>query len=151
MSKIDHVFMNTALEFASLSKCVALKVGCVAVKDSRIIATGINGTAPGYYNCNELFDINNFNKEDHHAFSENYEIHAEQNLMMYCAKNGIPLNNATLYCTHHPCWTCLKLLSVVGIKTIYYDTMYNRVSDDAVKINNYIKKVNINIIKLGDY
>ena len=143
-SNLHKVFMNTAFEFATLSKCVSHKVGAVAVRDGRIIATGVNGTVPGYYNCSELFDINNFDREAHHQFSEKYECHAEMNLILYAAKNGIALNKSTLYVTLHPCWNCIKHISIVGIKDVWWYNKYDKL-EDIDDINNYCANVGITL------
>lgn len=142
---LNNTFMNIATEFSKLSQCVSLKVACVAVKDGRIIATGINGTASGYYNCSELFDEHSFNADDHHKFSDTYEIHAEMNMCLFCARRGISLENCAIYCTHMPCWNCLKHLSVVGIKKIYYKYMYQRMKDEDAKVLDYCNRLGIGL------
>ena len=55
----DSVYMEMAHSLAKLSKCVRLQVGCLLVKDGRVLSTGVNGTPSGYINCNEA------NYEDH--------------------------------------------------------------------------------------
>lgn len=139
------VFMDIAYKFASLSHCTSIKVGAIAVKDDRIIASGINGTAPQYFNCDEVFSGPTFDREKHHQFSEKYEIHAEMNIILFAAKNGISLNNCTLYCTLHPCWNCIKHLSVVGIHDIYYDKMYDKIETNIDNIKEYCKITGIRI------
>ena len=39
--------MNVAMEVSSWSKDPSKKIGCIAVKDRRIIATGFNGFPKG--------------------------------------------------------------------------------------------------------
>jgi dCMP deaminase len=52
----DISHMKSALMYAeNHSKCAAKQVACLLVKDGGIISIGINGTASGSYNCNELF------------------------------------------------------------------------------------------------
>ena len=43
----DEYFISTALLISSRSSCERLKVGCVIVKDKRIISSGYNGHLPG--------------------------------------------------------------------------------------------------------
>lgn len=148
--KLHLVFMKILEDFSKLSHCVSKKVAAIAVKDGRIIATGINGTAPGYINCDDIFDENNFDRETHHQFSNTYEIHAEMNLILYAAKNGISLNNSTIYCNLMPCWNCIKHISVTGIKNIIYSSKYDMLSEnDEASIIEYCKKLNINLIQLN--
>ena len=148
MTLSDHVFMRMAREFSVLSKCAAKQVGCLAVRDGRILCTGVNGTAPGYKNCNELFDKDALttleSREQHHEFSEKYEIHAEMNCLIYAAKNGISLNGATIYTTLFPCFNCMKHLSAAGIIRIVYGQKYDRLTtEDKKSINWYCYKMGI--------
>ena len=99
----DKVFMNIANEISKLSHCVSFKVGAILVKDSRILSTGINGTPRGFQNCDDLFDSENFDRAEHHKFSESFEIHAETNAILFAASNGISIKDSVMYSTHHPC------------------------------------------------
>ena len=148
MTDLDYVFMRMARNFADLSKCAAKKVGCLAVREGRILCTGVNGTAPGYTNCNELFDSDLLStvdaRERHHEFSEKYEVHAEMNTIIYAAKNGISLNGSTFYCTMMPCWNCTKHLSAVGVVRIVYYQRYDRLTEENERsINCYCKQMGI--------
>ncbi|CAG8463739.1 6192_t:CDS:2 [Ambispora leptoticha] len=49
----DTYFMRMSDLAASRSNCMKRKVGCILVKDSRVVATGYNGTPRGLKNCNE--------------------------------------------------------------------------------------------------
>lgn len=148
MISSDHVFMSMARDFSALSKCAAKQVGCLAVRDGRILCTGVNGTAPGYTNCNELFDKDTLttleSRARHHEFSERYELHAEMNTIIYAAKHGIPLNGSTFYCTLMPCFNCVKHISAAGVIRIVYDQRYDRLtSEDEESINYYCNKMGI--------
>lgn len=142
--KLHKVFMNIAYEFASLSNCVSRRVGAVAVQDGRIVSTGYNGSLVGMVNCNELFP--NYNKlidrNLHHFWSNDHEIHAEMNVILYASKHGISLDGCTLYTTTHPCNQCLKNILQIGIKTILYDESYELYTvSDTMKsyiIDNHI-------------
>jgi dCMP deaminase len=124
-------FLKTALLLSQESKCVSYKVGCLIVKDKRILSTGYNGTAPGFPNCNTIFRKETFDREKHHAFSDKYEIHAEMNAILFAAKNDLSIDGCELYTTVHPCDQCLKNLIQSGIKKIYYVFDY-----DKATINN---------------
>lgn len=129
--KIHKTFLNIAKEISNLSHCVSHKVGVVLVKDGRILSTGINGTPAGFKNCDEVFDEKDFSREEHHRFSENYEIHAETNAILFAAQNDISIKGATLYSTLHPCNHCLKMICNSGIKEIYYSDEYDLFDYDA--------------------
>ena len=49
----DSYFMHLADLAARRSNCMKRRVGCVLVRNARVISTGYNGTARGVRNCNE--------------------------------------------------------------------------------------------------
>ena len=144
--KLDKIFMNVAIEFSDLAHCACLKVGAVAVKDNRIIATGINGTPAGMKNCDKVFKpfsfSDNVERERHHEWSSAHEIHAEMNIIIFCAKNGIELDGTTLYTTVQPCQYCMKNLLQTGVKRIVYKYPYDK-SVASKLIEDYLKERNI--------
>ena len=115
------------------SPCDRLKVGCLIVKDNRIISQGYNGFLPG---CPHKSIV----RDDH----EQATIHAEQNALCDCAKRGVSCNNATAYITHYPCLICARLLIASGICEIKYIDDYR--NDDLVEY--FIKQKNVIISKL---
>jgi len=130
-------FMEIAKIFAKHSTCIRKQVGAVIVKDKRIISTGYNGVPSGIKHCNEVFDLSDeLNKEEfmkkHRDFSSMYELHAEQNAIAFAAKNSLSVNGASIYCTLSPCRDCLKLISAVGIKDVYFNEVYDRESLDEL-------------------
>lgn len=126
----DRIYMNIAHEISKLSHCVSHKVGVILVKDGRILSTGINGTPKKFKNCDQVFDENDFDRNEHHRFSENYEIHAETNAIAFAAENGISIKDSIMYSTLHPCNGCLKMICNSGIKKIYYDEEYDLFNED---------------------
>lgn len=115
MNRYDETMLATAKLFGELSYCEKKKVGAVIAREGRILATGYNGTVSGFDNQCETYDF----LEDKLVTSP-YVIHAEQNALMFCAKNGIPTNNTTMYITLSPCATCAKLLVQAGIKKVVF-------------------------------
>ena len=115
------------------SPCDRLKVGCLIVKDNRIISQGYNGFLPG---CPHKSIV----RDDH----EQATIHAEQNALCDCAKRGVSCNNATAYITHYPCLICTRLLIASGICEIKYIDDYR--NDDLVEY--FITQKNVIISKL---
>ncbi len=91
------------------SPCDRLKVGCLLVKDNRIISQGYNGFLPG---CPHKSIV-----RDNH---EQATIHAEQNALCDCAKRGVSSDGSIAYITHYPCLICARLLIASGIKEIKY-------------------------------
>lgn len=143
--KEHNKFLNIAEEIATDSKCVQLHVGAVLVKDKRIISTGYNGTPAGFKNCDDHFMDKTFTRDDHHKFSEEFEIHAELNSIIYAALNGISIQGCSIYITHQPCKNCLKMLCGAGITNIFYRYPY----DKAVMTDltfEMLKTLNVNLI-----
>ena len=126
----DDYFMSCALLISSRSPCDRLHVGCVLVKDNRIISAGYNGFLPGEPHKSIV--------RDNH---EQATIHAEQNTISDCASRGVSINGATAYITHYPCINCAKILAASGIKEIKYHSNYK--NDELVS-----SIININISKI---
>jgi deoxycytidylate deaminase len=51
-------------------------------------------------------------------------VHAEANAILFCTKNGISTNGATLYVTLSPCFECAKMIIQAGIKRVVYKEKY---------------------------
>ena len=51
--KYVKAHMAVAHQYATLSSAVRLQVGCIIVKDNRIISIGYNGMPSGWDNCCE--------------------------------------------------------------------------------------------------
>lgn len=144
----DKVFLNIAKEISGLSKCVSHQVGAVIVRDGRILSTGYNGSPPGFKNCDEVFDkpadVSTWeHREAHHTWSNRHEAHAEINAICWAAKNGIAVDNSTLYCTLEPCDQCVKYLTMVGIKRVVYAKKYDKVSADENDLRKIIDCVHL--------
>lgn len=112
--KFIEPFMKTAETFAELSTAKRLKVGCIAVKDNRIISIGYNGTPSGQDNNCE--DTNGKTKQEVH--------HAERNALDKIARSNESSENAVLFVTHAPCIECAKSIYACGITTVYYRNHY---------------------------
>lgn len=149
--KLHKTFLDMIPVLSGLSHCVSKQVAALIVKDGRIVSTGINGTASGYKNCDDIFNKKFFERKTHHEFSEKYEIHAEMNAILYAAKQGISIDNATIYSNLMPCWNCIKHLSASGIKKIIYAKEYDLLSsDDIADIHKYCADLGIQIFKLQE-
>lgn len=114
-----HEFFATQSRVMALrSTCPRLSVGCVIVRDKRVIASGYNGSITGDEHCE---DVGCKIVEGHCIRA----IHAEQNALLQCARFGIATKGASIYVTHSPCLTCTKSLIQAGIETIYYENAYH--------------------------
>ena len=109
--------MNIAREAATRSTCDRKHVGAVIVRDRTILSTGYNGSIRGRPHCDEIGHV----MDNGHCVAT---IHAEANAIIQAARNGVNINNAELYTTASPCWSCFKLIANSGIKKIYYGEFY---------------------------
>jgi dCMP deaminase len=109
----DEYFKKIVIATSERSPCSRLHVGCLLVKDNRIISQGYNGFLPGAPHQSII--------RDNH---EQCTLHAEQNAIVDCAKRGVSCENATAYITHYPCVICMRLLCAAGIKEIKYINDY---------------------------
>ena len=96
----DDYFMSIAFLISCRSPCERLHVGCVIVKNTRVISVGYNGFLPNSPHVSIM--------ENGH---EQATVYAEQNCISDCGKRGISVNDATAYITHYPCINCFKILA----------------------------------------
>ncbi len=114
-------FMGIARMVAERSTCLRRKVGAVAVKDKRILATGYNGAPSGLEHCLEqgcLREKMNVPSGQRHELCRG--LHAEQNVIIQAAVHGVGLDGAILYCTNQPCLICAKMLINCRFKSVYF-------------------------------
>jgi dCMP deaminase len=126
----DEYFKEIVQVTAKRSPCDRLQVGCLLVKDNRIVSQGYNGFLPG---CEHQSIV-----RDGH---EQATVHAEQNAISDCAKRGVSCENCTVYITHYPCIICCRILLAAGIKNIKYINDYR--NDNLVKYFTDMMKVTI--------
>ena len=129
----DQMFKKILLATAERSPCHRLQVGCVLVKDKRIISQGYNGFLPGAAHKSVV-------RNNH----EQATVHAEQNAICDCANRGVSCEGATAYITHYPCIICTRLLLASGIKDIKYLEDYK--NDELVK--TFTDELNVKVNKL---
>ena len=113
----DEYFLKVASVVAERATCRRHHIGAVAVRDKHILTTGYNGAPSGLKDCLELGCLRD---EMNIPSGERQEIcrgiHAEQNIIIQAALNGVSLEGSTIYCTHTPCVLCAKMLVNARIK-----------------------------------
>ena len=117
----DEYFKQIVNVTATRSPCKRLQVGCLLVKENRIVSQGYNGFLPG---CKHFSIV-----RDGH---EQSTVHAEQNAIADCAKRGVSCLGSTAYITHYPCINCCKILIASGIRSIKYINDYK--NDELVTV-----------------
>ena len=112
-SKFVRAHLEVARIYGELSTADRLKVGCIIVKDDRIISIGYNGMPSGGSNVCEKDNV-----------TKPEVLHAEANAILKCAKHGQSCQGADLYLTLSPCKDCSKLIHQSGIKRVIYHHIY---------------------------
>lgn len=116
----SEYFMGLAEHIATRSTCQRLKVGAVFTKDSRILATGYNGSLPGREHCSDVGCLI-------HRESCIRTVHAETNAICQAAQHGVSFQDSWLYVTHIPCISCFKNVIAAGCARVYYREFYGSV------------------------
>ena len=144
--KFIKYFAKIAEETAKLSTAKKLQVGCVIVKDSRILSVGYNGTPAGWDNaCEEVVLPNEW--IDYEQLKTKPEVlHAEANALMKLCQSTESSQRATLFVTHTPCMECAKLIYQAGISQVYYINDY-----DATKGcgKDFLEKAGIEVCQVS--
>lgn len=144
----DIFYLKLAYMYAERSTCIRRKVGAVIVKDNVQISCGYNGAPRKIEHCNDntcIRKILNVPSGQKHELCRG--AHAEGNAIAQAAKNGINVENSTIYCTTQPCIYCAKLIVNSGIKRLVFAEPYKDGMDDLTKEmlqNVEIKLLNIN-------
>ena len=121
--------MEVAKTYSMLSAASRAKVGCIIVKNDRIISIGYNGTPSGWENTCEV---------DDKTLPE--VLHAEANAITKLAQSTESGKDSFLFTTHAPCLDCAKLIYQSGIKEVYYKEKYK--NKDGI---DFLKKAGVKI------
>lgn len=130
MSLTPSHFMAIAEVVSTAGTCERRQVGCVLVRDRRIISTGYNGSPSGMPHCvhDEYSDIIQEPSDGYRQEGCQVSVHAELNAIAFAARHGISTEGAVLYTTDEPCLKCAQAIINAGIKAVLYDREY-RVHD----------------------
>ena len=108
--------MKAAHAYAECSTAERLKVGCVLVKDHRIISIGYNGMPSEWTNvC-----------EDESGKTKPEVIHAEANAVAKLARSNESGEGSVAFITHAPCLSCAKMLYSAGVSEVVYSQGYRK-------------------------
>lgn len=145
----DDTFMEMTRVLARRSTCARVKTAALLVKENRIISVGYNGVPSETEHCLDHWQ-NRFEQnckkdcvpptshlwsqylasecflQDHHEWSKNCELHAEQNAIVHAAKTGICTNNSVLFTLLSPCIFCAKVILAAGVREVRYSQEYSR-------------------------
>jgi len=119
----QEYFMQIAKDVSSRSTCIRRQHGAVIVRNDQILSTGYNGSPKGMPHCSILGCLR---EELNVPSGERYElcrsVHAEANAIIQAAKNGVNIDEATMYITGMPCYMCAKMIVNAGLKEVWVAT-----------------------------
>ena len=118
----NKIYMDLAIQLSKRSHCVKMKVGAVISKDTRIVSLGYNGPPAGTHNCEVEWPEEGCSRSSKGSCS--LAVHAEENAILYAAKNKVDLEGSILYTTLSPCLPCARMIFTTGIKKVYYYQSY---------------------------
>ena len=143
--KFIRYFSNVAEVTSKLSHAKKLRVGCIIVKDNRILSVGYNGTPSGWDNECENIISDVWEEPDLHNLETKPEVlHAEANALMKLCSSTESSKDADLFITHAPCMHCAKLIYQAGIKNVYYINEYR--SDEGIR---FLEKSGVKVCRVG--
>lgn len=121
----DEYFMSLTDLAATRSTCLRRQVGAIIVSGHRVLATGYNGAPKDLPHCLEA----GCKREELKIPSGQRQeicraIHAEQNAIIQAAQHGVPIKDATVYCTTQPCSTCAKMILNLDVRRIVFRSSY---------------------------
>ena len=141
----NDIYMDLAEQLAKRSHCVKAQVGAVLTKDTRIISLGYNGPPAGTHNCDIEWPEAGCPRDSKGSYS--LALHAEQNAILYASKNGVNIQDATLYVTLSPCIACARVIYTMGIKKVFYKDSYASFkgikSDEGV---DFLRKFGVEVV-----
>lgn len=124
----DEYFLGLLEPLSRRATCDRGRSASVIVSpNNTILATGYVGAPPGQPHCDEAGHViktiidEQGNRSQHCVRT----LHAEENAILQCAKDGIKLEGATLYCKMTPCYNCAMRAVRVGIKRIVAKKRYH--------------------------
>lgn len=133
MFKHDKEYLELAKFWGQNSYSTRSKVGCIIVKNRRIISDGYNGTISGHENkC-----------EDENGNTMPSVLHAESNAISKVARSTESSEGSTLYVALSPCLECSKLIIQAGIVRVVYSEQY-RITEGL----ELLKKANVELFQI---
>lgn len=104
-------FAQLAQEVSTWSKDPSTKVGCILVRDKKVVSTGYNGLPRSI--------SDSFERLNDRSIKYEITIHAEQNAVISAALHGVSTVGCAAYVTFNPCSRCSAVLINAGIETVY--------------------------------
>jgi dCMP deaminase len=125
-------------------------VGCVLVRDRRVIAGGYNGSPPGEPHCTFQHEKSGVILEtpEGHIMVDGHcirTVHSEMNAIIQCALDGVSPAGASLYTTASPCYDCAKVIIRAQIKEVFYGQHYDSRYGFSGPVHDMLKESGIHL------
>jgi len=135
--------MMMVLLASKRSVCLRYQVGALIVKGRQLLSFGYNGPVSGDVHCSDVGCAKDPFMPAAHAKEFCRGAHAEINAIINAAKNGVMINDASMYVTWRPCYSCAKhIVNSSIIKRVVYLTDYDREPESL----ELFRKVGIDLI-----
>lgn len=122
---LDKVYMQNALNMATLSQAIRKKVGCILVTPENLQIGAYNGQPSGWDNrCEDVHETELFE----HLVTKPTVIHAELNAILHTARQGVSVKGSTIYVTLAPCSACSAMIAQAGITRVVFKQDYRDMS-----------------------
>ena len=124
----DEYFLNLLEPLSQRATCDRGRNAAVIVSPGNtILATGYTGAPPGQPHCDDVGHmmrtvIDEKGNRSQHCVRT---LHAEENAILQCAKDGIKIGGATIYTKLVPCYNCAMRIVRVGIKRVVAQKRYH--------------------------
>ncbi len=145
----DEYFLSLLEPLGKRGTCDRGRSGAVIVsQNNTILATGYVGAPPGQPHCDDVGHmmktvIDEEGNQSQHCVRT---LHAEENAILQCAKEGIKIEKATIYCKMVPCYNCAMRIVRVGIKRIVAQKRYHT---DAMSMKLF-KDAGVELVVIDD-
>ncbi|ORX91852.1 deoxycytidylate deaminase [Basidiobolus meristosporus CBS 931.73] len=122
----DTYFMLLSELAARRANCMKRRVGCILVKNNRVISTGYNGKPRNLKNCNDGgCERCNEGAKCGVDLGTCLCLHAEENALLEAGRERLEgPGHAILYCNTCPCLGCAKKIVQVGVQEVVYSQAY---------------------------
>lgn len=141
VAEIDEYLMRITLATAARSNCVrgcpkdsdgryrrdgqgllvgqTRRYGCVFAQGDQVLASGFNAQSPGSELCAEVGCLRDAEGIPSGTQIERCRaVHAEQSAINWAARQGIRLEESTLYVNSLPCLVCSRIIAGLGIEAV---------------------------------
>ncbi len=122
----DEYFMTIAHAVSKRGTCDRRRVGCVMIRDGRLLTSGYNGALSGMPHCDDVGHdlVESVGPDGVLRPNCQRAVHAEANAISQAARFGVSVSGATAYVNTYPCWPCFRIMAQAGVNEVVYDDEY---------------------------